>query len=69
MLPGRYGASAGEDPFAKVKQLITNMIAKLEKEAGADANQKAYCDEEMANPHAHTFNRNDSAQSLNLPSA
>jgi len=44
----RYGAQAGEDPFAKVKALISDMIAKLEKEAGNDATEKAYCDEELA---------------------
>jgi len=44
----RFGASGGEDPFAKVKGLIENMIAKLEAEAKAEATEKAYCDEEMA---------------------
>merc|ERR1719506_3275402 len=44
----RYGSSAGEDPFTKVKQLITDMIAKLQKQASTDASQKAYCDDEMA---------------------
>lgn len=43
-----YGTSAGEDPFAKVKSLITDMIAKLEAAGEAEATQKAYCDEEMA---------------------
>jgi len=37
-----------EDPFAKVKSLISGMIEKLEKEAGADATEKAFCDKEMA---------------------
>merc|ERR1712129_293198 len=48
----RFGTSGGEDPFAKVKGLIENMIAKLESEATADATEKAYCDEEMAKTEA-----------------
>merc|ERR1740121_1847698 len=34
--------------FDKVKGLISAMIARLEKEAGADATKKAYCDKELA---------------------
>eukprot|EP00747_Dinoflagellata_sp_TGD_P154790 gnl/TRDRNA2_/TRDRNA2_177533_c10_seq2.p1 gnl/TRDRNA2_/TRDRNA2_177533_c10~~gnl/TRDRNA2_/TRDRNA2_177533_c10_seq2.p1 ORF type:complete len:704 (+),score=255.75 gnl/TRDRNA2_/TRDRNA2_177533_c10_seq2:89-2200(+) len=44
----RYGGSNSEDIFAKIKGLISDMIAKLQKEAAEAANQKAYCDEEMA---------------------
>merc|ERR1719380_399067 len=44
----RLGAAAGNDPFAKVKGLITDMIATLEQEAEEDATQKAYCDKEMS---------------------
>jgi len=43
-----YGTASGEDPFAKIKGLISDMISKLEKEAEEDATEKAYCDEEMA---------------------
>jgi chromosome segregation ATPase len=48
----KYGSQAGEDIFAKIKGLITDMIAKLEKEAEEDANEKAFCDEEMAKTEA-----------------
>merc|ERR1719446_2001024 len=36
------------DIFSKVKGLISDMIEKLNKEAEADATEKAYCDKEMA---------------------
>merc|ERR1719410_1398339 len=44
----RYGASAGDDPFVKVRGLISDMISKLEAEAHAEASEKAYCDEQIA---------------------
>jgi len=48
----KYGAGDGEDVFVKIKGLIGDMIAKLEKEAEDDATEKAYCDEEMAKTEA-----------------
>merc|ERR1719364_577402 len=47
----QYGGSSA-DVFAKVKGLITDMIAKLQKEAEEDAAEKAYCDEEMSKTEA-----------------
>merc|ERR1719512_372379 len=44
----RLGTSGGEDPFAKVKGLIGEMISKLEAEADAEATEKAWCDEQIA---------------------
>jgi len=40
--------NGAKDPFAKIKGLISDMIEKLETEAGEDATKKAYCDKEMA---------------------
>merc|ERR1712113_1298000 len=48
----RYGSANHADVFAKVKGLIQDMIAKLEKEAGAEATEKAYCDEQIAKTEA-----------------
>jgi len=44
----KYSASSGDDPFVKVKGLISGLIAKLQAEAEAEATEKAWCDEQMA---------------------
>merc|ERR1712060_154349 len=44
----RLGAAGGDDPFGKVKNLISEMISKLEAEADAEALEKAWCDEQIA---------------------
>mmetsp|Transcript_33774 Transcript_33774/g.89513 ORF Transcript_33774/g.89513 Transcript_33774/m.89513 type:complete len:684 (+) Transcript_33774:81-2132(+) len=38
---------AREDPFGKVKQMIMDLINRLEEEAGEEAQEKTYCDEEL----------------------
>jgi len=48
----RYGVHAGEDPFAKIKGLITDMIEKLSGEAEADAAKQGYCVKNMAETKA-----------------
>merc|ERR1711920_189458 len=48
----RLGTSGGDDPFAKVKGLISEMISKLEDEADAEAEEKAWCDEQIAKTEA-----------------
>merc|ERR1719389_1288988 len=48
----KLGAASGEDVFAKIKGLITDMISTLEEEAEANASQKAYCDKELSEANA-----------------
>jgi len=44
----RFASSGGADPFSKVKNLIEDMISKLQADAQGDASHKAYCDKETA---------------------
>merc|ERR1719395_329119 len=60
----RYGGKDGADPFAKVKGLISEMIVKLEKEAEAEATEKAYCDEQMAKTEAKKADLEDTIAKL-----
>ena len=41
-------SSIGDDPFAKVKSLISKMISMLEDMASADATHKAYYDKKLS---------------------
>jgi len=61
----RFSVSAGEDPFEKVKGLITEMIARLVKEAEEDAAHKAYCDKEMSETKAKKEELTDDIDGLN----
>ena len=45
-------SSNGDDPFAKVKGLISEMISRLEDKASADATHKAHCDKELSESRA-----------------
>merc|ERR1719272_2113735 len=42
-----YSKATGEDPFAKVKSMISDMVAKLESEAQSEASHKEYCDKNL----------------------
>merc|ERR1719346_455109 len=52
------------DAFEKVKGLISDMIARLEKEAGADATKKAFCDKELAESNAKKSDKSDEIAKL-----
>merc|ERR1719169_418038 len=60
----KYGQQGGGDPFKKVKGLIDAMIMKLEKEAEAEATEKAYCDEQMAKTKAKKGELEDDVDKL-----
>merc|ERR1719262_1005492 len=60
----RYGSKDGADPFKKIKELISEMITKLEKEAEAEATEKAYCDEQLAKTEAKKAELDDTIAKL-----
>lgn len=60
----RVSAKSGADPFAKVKGLITQMIATLEEEARQDAAKKAYCDRELSHNEEKEQDKMDEIEKL-----
>jgi len=59
----RYGNANGEDVFKKIKALISDMIQKLEREAHEEAEEKAYCDEQIAKTEAKKGELEDDIES------
>jgi len=45
-------SKTSSDPFVKIRGMIEEMITKLEDQMGAEAQEKAYCDEEMSKTEA-----------------
>jgi len=52
------------DPFKKVKDLIQNMIDKLEKQQAEEARQKKFCDAELAESKAAKIDREGTIETL-----
>merc|ERR1719214_154267 len=61
----KMGAQVGDDPFAKVKGLIADMIDRLLAEAQADAELKAYCDKENRETEAKKADKTAELSKLN----
>jgi len=41
-------SAAASDPFEKIKEMISQMISKMQAEAAEESTQKQFCDEELA---------------------
>jgi hypothetical protein len=54
------------DPFAKVKDMITEMVEKLMKEAAEEAEKKAFCDKEMSETKAKREDKTDETEDLQM---
>jgi len=61
----KYSGSSKDDVFGKVKGLIQDMIGKLEKEASEEADEKAFCDEELAKTESKKGELDDDMADLN----
>merc|ERR1719412_2238548 len=56
--------TSGGDQFKKIKDLIRDMIAKLEREADADASKKAWCDRNLADTRQKKSEKTDEISKL-----
>merc|ERR1740123_1805034 len=57
---------SGDDPFGKIKSLISDMIARLENEADADASHKAYCDKEIGETNVKKADKTAEIEKLTI---
>eukprot|EP00747_Dinoflagellata_sp_TGD_P162564 gnl/TRDRNA2_/TRDRNA2_180286_c0_seq1.p1 gnl/TRDRNA2_/TRDRNA2_180286_c0~~gnl/TRDRNA2_/TRDRNA2_180286_c0_seq1.p1 ORF type:complete len:681 (-),score=257.47 gnl/TRDRNA2_/TRDRNA2_180286_c0_seq1:84-2126(-) len=55
-----------EDVFAKIKDLISGMIEKLNKEADSDAAKKGFCDREMGDTKAKKEDKESDVEKLTV---
>jgi hypothetical protein len=52
-------------PFAKVKQMITDLVNRLEDESAAEAGQKQWCDDNLAETNSERDEAQTNVESLN----
>merc|ERR1719181_1048557 len=52
-------------PFAKVKQMIQDLVTRLEEEASSEADQKSWCDDNMAETNSEKAAAQKEIESLN----
>jgi len=55
---------AHADPFGKIKQMVKELIVKLMEEANGEADQKAYCDTELAKNKQTRDNKQSEVEEL-----
>jgi len=60
----QQGAGAGDDPFAKVKGLISDLLKKLMEEADAEASAKEKCDADLADYRAKKEEQTSTVEEL-----
>jgi len=57
-------SKVGENPFVKIKAMISDMVSKLEEEAAADATHKAFCDKELAETREKVASNKEQVEKL-----
>merc|ERR1719316_1459325 len=55
---------AADDPFGKVKKMIQELIARLEEEAAAESEHKAWCDEQLSTNEATRKEKTEAVEML-----
>jgi prefoldin subunit 5 len=55
---------AADDPFKKVKKMIQDLIARLEEEAAAESEHKAWCDEQLSTNEATRKEKTEAVEML-----